>query len=72
MKLQALTTGSAGTDAGRDVTGHVAASGEEESFFPHAHVAILDEDVLDDECFEPDGVNEVVRNCGLWNPDREL
>lgn len=72
MKLQDLTTKSPGTDSRRDVIGQVAASGEDKLFFPLAHVAILDQDVLDDEYFEPGDVNDFVRDYGSWNPDREF
>ena len=43
------------------------AGGDE--FFPHAHVAILDDDI--DDYFEPDGVNDFVRDFEAWDPDRE-
>ena len=47
----------------------IAAAAEE--FFPHAHVPILDDDLVEDY-FEPDGVNDFVRDFGSWDPDREF
>ena len=49
---------------------HLAAATAEE-YFPHAEVPILDDDV-DDGYFEPDGVNDFVRDAEAWNPDREF
>ena len=42
-----------------------------EEYFPHAEVPILDDDV-DDGYFEPDGVNDFVRDAEAWDPDREF
>ena len=70
MKLPELTRIPA-KGGGLDTTSQVVASGEEESFSPHADVAILDEDVLDDDYFEPEGMNDFIRDHGSWDPDRE-
>ena len=42
-----------------------------EEYFPHGRVPILDDDLLDDAYFEPDGVNDFVRDFESWDPDRE-
>ena len=71
MELQAFKTNSFGTNGSRDTISRAAANAEEKTYFPHAHVPILDESLLEDEYFEPDGVNDFVRDLGSWNPDRE-
>ena len=44
-----------------------------EDFLATAEVPILDDDVLlDDDYFEPDGVNDFVRDAEAWDPDREF
>ena len=72
MELHAFTTNSLESNGSRDNISRVAAGAEEETYFPHAHVPILDDDLLDDESFEPDGVNDFVRDLGSWDPDREF
>lgn len=59
------------TSAGRrEANAHLHAAAEE--YFPHGRVPILDDDLLiEDEYFEPDGVNDFVRNFESWDPDRE-
>jgi hypothetical protein len=49
----------------------VAASSVEE-FLATAEVPILDDDLMDDGYFEPDGVNDFVRDAEAWDPDREF
>ena len=66
MGLQNVTISK--TAQRRDTMPRIANAAED--FFPHAHVAILDDDLLD-EYFEPDGVNDFVRDFESWNPDRE-
>ena len=58
------------TSAGRrDANAHLHAA---EEYFPHGRVPILDDDLLiEDEYFEPDGVNDFVRDFESWDPDRE-
>ena len=50
---------------------HLAAATADE-YFPHGSVPILDDDLLDDNYFEPDGVNDFVRDAEAWDPDRDL
>ena len=50
---------------------HLAAATAEE-YFPYAEVPILDDDLLDEGYFEPDGVNDFVRDAEAWDPDREF
>ena len=71
MELQTFTTKNLGTSGKRDAILHAAASAEEKIYFPHPDVPILDVNP-DDEFFEPDGVNDFVRDFGSWNPDREF
>ncbi|MEP6610029.1 MAG: hypothetical protein ABJA83_15340 [Burkholderiaceae bacterium] len=72
MALQNVTKNSLRSNVSRGVIGQMAASADDESYFPHAHVPILDASLLDeDEYFEPDGVNDFVRDFGSWDPDRE-
>ena len=54
----------------RAVNPHLAAATADE-YFPHGHVPILDDDLLDDY-FEPDGVNDFIRDAEAWDPDRDL
>jgi hypothetical protein len=70
MELQAFTTNNLGTNGSRDAIGRVAASAEEKIYFPHAHVPILDDNLLD-AYSEPDGVADFVRDLESWDPDRE-
>ena len=67
MGLQTVTISKSSR---RNAPPQVNAAAEE--FFPHAHVAILDDDLLEDEYFEPDGVNDFVRDFESWDPDREF
>lgn len=71
MALQS-TTSTINTSAGRrEANAHLHAAAEE--YFPHAHVPILDDDLLlEDDYFEPDGVNNFVRDFESWDPDREF
>ena len=55
----------------RQPTALVAAANVEE-FLASAEVPILDDDLLDDGYFEPDGVNDFVRDAEAWDPDREF
>ena len=71
MALQNFTKNSLRSNVSREVIGRMAASADDKSYFPHAHVPILDDSLLDEEYFEPDGVNDFVRDHGSWNPDRE-
>jgi hypothetical protein len=68
MGLQTVTLSK--TTTGRNTLPHLSADAEE--FFPHAHVPILDDDLLEDEYFEPDGVNDFVRDFEAWDPDKEF
>ncbi|MEP7084545.1 MAG: hypothetical protein ABI854_07375 [Betaproteobacteria bacterium] len=70
MALQNLTKISLRSSVNHEVIGRMAASADDKMYFPHAHVPIL-EDNPEDEYFEPDGVNDFVRDYGSWDPDRE-
>ena len=43
-----------------------------DAFLASAEVPILDDDLLEDGYFEPDGVNDFARDAEAWNPDREF
>ncbi len=45
-------------------TGPLRADAGDQSYFPHAHVPILDVDFSDEYASEPDGVNDFVRHLG--------
>ena len=67
MALQTVSLNKTTTQRNR--MPHLGANAEE--FFPHAHVPILDDDLLD-EYSEPDGVNDFVRDFESWDPDKEF
>ena len=50
----------------------LVASASVDEFLANAEVPILDDDLLDDGYFEPDGVNDFVRDAEAWDPDREF
>ena len=50
----------------------LVASANVDEFLASAAVPILDDDLLDDGYFEPDGVNDFVRDAEAWDPDREF
>lgn len=50
----------------------LVATANVEKFLASAEVPILDDDLLDDGYFEPDGVNDFVRDAEAWDPDREF
>lgn len=52
----------------REAIGLMAANADEKIYFPHADVPILDVDLLEDDYFEPDGVNDYMRERS-WSPD---
>ena len=52
--------------------GALVASSSVDEFLASAEVPILDDDLLDDGYFEPDGVNDFVRDAEAWDPDREF
>ena len=52
--------------------GALVASASVDEFLASAEVPILDDDLLDDGYFEPDGVNDFVRDAEAWDPDREF
>ena len=64
MGLRNFTQDSSRVYRGRYATDRLRAEAEEKSYFPHAHVPILDVDFSDDEAFEPDGINDFVRQLG--------
>lgn len=68
MGLQTMTSTTFKKSASRGEPIHMHAAGED--FFPHAHVPILDDDLAEDY-FEPDGVNDFVRDFESWDPDRD-
>ena len=68
MELSNLRTNST-TKRSHAMAGRMAASAED--YFPHGLVPILDDDLLEDDYFEPDGVNDFIRNHDSWDPDRE-
>lgn len=53
-------------------SGALVASASVDEFLASAEVPILDDDLLDDGYFEPDGVNDFVRDAEAWDPDREF
>ena len=64
MELRNVTRNSLGSSSSsRNGMDRIHADAEEKMYFPHAHVPILD-DELDDEGFEPDGVNNFMRHLG--------
>ena len=50
----------------------IVAAANVDEFLASAEVPILDDDLLDDGYFEPDGVNDFVRDAEAWDPDREF
>ena len=50
----------------------LVASASVDEFLANAEVPILDDDLLDDGYFEPDGVNDFFRDAEAWDPDREF
>ena len=50
----------------------LGAAANVDAFLASAEVPILDDDLLDDGYFEPDGVNDFVRDAEAWDPDREF
>ena len=50
----------------------LVAAANVDAFLASAEVPILDDDLLDDGYFEPDGVNDFVRDAEAWDPDREF
>lgn len=52
--------------------GALVAAANVDEFLASAEVPILDDDLLDDGYFEPDGVNDFVRDAEAWDPDREF
>lgn len=70
MALRNFTLNSSRGYRGGYVTEPFRGDAEDDSCFPHAHVAILDVDYSDDDACEPDGVNEFVRYSGFDEVDQ--
>ena len=56
----------------RRVSTPMVAAASIDELMANAEVPILDDDLLDDDYFEPDGVNDFVRDAEAWDPDREF
>jgi hypothetical protein len=70
MALRSFTLASSRAYRGAYATDCLRVDAEEKSYFPHAHVPILDVDCLEEDAYEPDGVNESVRHLGAEELDQ--
>jgi hypothetical protein len=70
MELRNFTLDSSMDYRGRYATDRLRAGAEEKSYFPHAHVPILDVDFSYEDASEPDGVNDFVRHLGSEELDQ--
>jgi hypothetical protein len=70
MALRNFTMDSSRTYMGGYATDRLRADTVERSYFPHAHVPILDVDLSYEDASEPGGVNDFVRHLGSEELDQ--